>query len=102
MEIAEEEVVKLIDVKDVKNDTIIVHDEHENSNEELNKDENFIIEKTDNLNEIAANGNCAAELEVIGIVSSTERRSDEPTELSFEKGNKVCIYVSFFLAVAFN
>lgn len=91
MDITEdEETAKLLDVKDIE--IIESLDVDENNENDRN------VENTSLLDEKQPNGFCASEAanqQENGIIEpSTERRSDEPTELSFEKGdekNPCCI-----------
>lgn len=85
MDITEdEETAKLLDVKDIE--IIESLDVDENNENDRN------VENTSLLDEKQPNGFCASEAanqQENGIIEpSTERRSDEPTELSFEKGDE--------------
>lgn len=71
MNIIEEEMVNLLDIKDVKNDDKKGHYESE------------VIENETDLVEITKNGSIGSNNSCI------ERRSDEPAELSFEKGDEI-------------
>lgn len=74
----DEECVKLIDVKDIE-----VIDPNE-CLEQIDEDQNNHNGSCDKQN------NAEATNKSNGIIpASTERRSDEPTELSFEKGMKM-------------
>lgn len=81
----DEEIAKLLDVKDIEfiETSELLENEENDKNSENTK---LIINESNGMNNTddsgtnhKANGN---------VVVCTERRSDEPTELSFEKGNK--------------
>lgn len=74
----DEEIVKLLDVKDIE---IIGPDDLLENNE---NDKN--IENKNQTDESYTEDNSHKNYEV--VESCTERRSDEPTELSFEKGDE--------------
>lgn len=76
----DDEIVKLLDVKDME---IIQPDEliENNENDQNTENKKRIIEQQENGNESPTSN---------GIIEPcTERRSDEPTELSFEKGDEI-------------
>lgn len=74
----DEEIVKLLDVKDIE---FIEASELIEDNDEITE----LISETNGINNIKSSyGDQKSNGEV---VACTERRSDEPTELSFEKGN---------------
>lgn len=69
----EVELVKLLDVKDMENDSKKEHYEAD------------IIENDTDTLEVVKNGSIGSN------GSCVERRSDEPAELSFEKGDEICV-----------
>lgn len=84
----DEEIVKLLDVKDIE--FIETSELLENDENDKNSENTKFINETNGLNhsddyglDQKSNGN---------VVVCTERRSDEPTELSFEKGNDNIIH----------
>lgn len=81
----DEEIVKLLDVKDIE--FIETSELLENDENDKNSENTKLINDTNGLNhsDQKSNGN---------VVVCTERRSDEPTELSFEKGNDNIIHSS--------
>lgn len=86
----DEENVKLLDVKDIE--IIESTDVDENYENDQNIDNVNMLD--DKQSADIGNGTCvsATNHQENGIiVASTERRSDEPTELSFEKGDKIFV-----------
>lgn len=86
-----EEKVNLLEAKDMENDKITkIH----------NSDTDFVIVKQ-NGNSLVNNGSAKVEeetqpnghIENGTIAPSTERRSDEPSELSFEKGKISILFI---------
>lgn len=81
MDMSDDESVKLLNPKDT-----VINDENVNSENILQSDEQ-VQDKLDTNDEQKANGHCKTEMECTGTLPPcTERRSDEPTELSFERG----------------
>lgn len=75
--VEEDEMVKLLDVKDVENESIKEHYESE-----VIENDTETVEVTNN-DSIGSNSSCI------------ERRSDEPAELSFEKGDEIILDALF-------
>lgn len=82
----DEEIVKLLDVKDI---------EFIETSELLENDENDKnSENTKLINDLNHSDYCDLDQKSNGnVVVCTERRSDEPSELSFEKGNDNIIHI---------
>lgn len=98
MDIDSEEKVKLLDVKDGEN--INNHNEQQNGKEQT--EEEFVMvkqRKSVTINSDIAGRVITASNGYVGngdIAPSTERRSDEPAELSFEKGTFIGFYIRVF------
>lgn len=73
--VEEDEMIKLLDVKDVETE-----DKKEHYEPDVIEDDTETGEVTNN-GSIGSNGSCI------------ERRSDEPAELSFEKGDEIARFV---------
>lgn len=75
----DEEIVRLLDVKDIEfiETSELIEDNEINENREL-INANVLTEEKNSYGDKISNGE---------IIACTERRSDEPTELSFEKGD---------------
>lgn len=78
----DDEIIKLLDVKDIEfieTSELIENDENDKNceNTKLINDGNGVIVSDNIVDNQKSNGE---------IIACTERRSDEPTELSFEKG----------------
>ncbi|XP_031624630.1 TBC1 domain family member 20 [Contarinia nasturtii] len=77
----DEEIAKLLDVKDIE--FIETSELNENNENDINSENRKLINDTNTPNNL---NDCGEEEKSNGIfVACTERRSDEPTELSFEK-----------------
>lgn len=82
----DDEIVKLLDVKDIEIiEASELNETNENDQNTQNTETTKLIRESNGINnrqstepEVKSNGS---------IVACTERRSDEPTELSFEKGD---------------
>lgn len=79
--VEEDEMVKLLDVKDIE-----IADKKEHFESEIIENDTETVEVTHN-GSIGSNGSCV------------ERRSDEPAELSFEKGDDTAIMHYLFICV---
>lgn len=80
----DEEIVKLLDVKDIE--FIETSELLENDENDKNTENTKLINESNGVNN---SDNCGPEQMSNGnVIICTERRSDEPTELSFEKGNQ--------------
>lgn len=87
MDASDEEVVKLLDPKDTA-----ITDENVNSQ----NIQRCVEGPAENVasGEQKANGHCNPDCPPASLPPCTERRSDEPTELSFERGNSFVIFFS--------
>lgn len=86
----DEELAKLLDVKDIE--FIETSELNENNENDINTENTNLINDTKMMNN---SDNCVDAQKSNGIiVACTERRSDEPTELSFEKGNLTSININ--------
>lgn len=82
----DDEVIKLLDVKDIEFiEASELNETNENDQNTQNTETTKLLSDTNGVNnrqhsetDAKPNGN---------VIVCTERRSDEPTELSFEKGN---------------
>lgn len=75
----DDEIVKLLDVKDIEFiEASELNETNENDKNAQNMKSNGIACQNNLEPDVLLNGN---------VIVCTERRSDEPTELSFEKGN---------------
>lgn len=79
----DDEIAKLLDVKDME----IIDPDELIENDKNTENKKQIIEQQENGNETTKSNGF--------IEPCTERRSDEPTELSFEKGDEIFHYNSF-------
>lgn len=83
----DDEIVRLLDVKDIEfietSELIGIDEDEQNSDNTKPCERNGIINSDLTNSDQKSNGT---------VVPCTERRSDEPTELSFEKGDTHHIY----------
>lgn len=87
MDVSDDEMAKLLDPKDT-----VINDENVNSQ----NIQRCVEEPEENVanGEQKANGHCNPDCPPASLPPCTERRSDEPTELSFERGNAFIIFFS--------
>lgn len=82
----DDETVKLLDVKDIE--FIEVSELNEMNENDKNAQNTESMKSVGELNGVAHPNHLETDVKLNGnVVVCTERRSDEPTELSFEKGN---------------
>lgn len=94
MDIDSEEKVKLLHSKDNENENIF---NEQKVQKEQSDDEFVVVKQSKSIN---VSSDIAGRVVVTSnghmgngdIVPSTERRSDEPSELSFEKGRVYCVH----------
>lgn len=83
----DEEIIKLLDVKDIE--FIETSELLENVENDKNSENTKLMSETNGMNN--SDDSDANQKSNGNVIICTERRSDEPTELSFEKGtNQIC------------
>lgn len=82
----DDEIIKLLDVKDIE--FIEASELNETNENDKNAQNTENIKLLCESNGVAGPNNLETDVKLNGnVIVCTERRSDEPTELSFEKGN---------------